>query len=62
MLDLNQIVLLLKDRRLSVVSEETGLSVSTIAAIRDGRETNPKYGTLALLSGYLNRSVDQNAP
>lgn len=56
MLDLNQIVLLLKDRRLSVVAEATGLSVGTIAAIRDGKETNPKYGTLSLLSGYLSRA------
>ncbi len=56
MLSLDQIVLLLKDRRLSVVSEATGLSVKTIAAIRNGKETNPKYGTIALLSGYLNRA------
>ncbi len=55
MLDLNNIVRLLKDRRLSMVSEATGLSVSAIAAIRDGRQTNPTYGTLRLLSGYLTR-------
>ncbi len=58
MLDLNNIVRLLKDRRLSMVAEATGLSVSAIAAIRDGRQTNPTYGTLRLLSGYLTRSED----
>lgn len=58
MLDLDNIVRLLKDRRLSMVSDATGLSVSAIAAIRDGRQTNPTYGTMKLLSGYLMRAEE----
>lgn len=48
----------LADRRLDKVSEATGLHPNTIAAIRDGKQTNPKLATLNTLALYL-RSVCQ---
>ena len=58
MLTLDKIVWLLRDRRLSVVSKETGISVGTLANIKSGRQTNPTYGTMAILSGYLARTEE----
>ena len=46
----------LADRRLDKVSEATGLHPNTIAAIRDGKQANPKLHTLNTLALYL-RSV-----
>lgn len=43
----------LKDRRLNIVSEATGLSTVTIANIRDGKAKNPTIGTLDKLARYL---------
>jgi hypothetical protein len=43
----------LHDRRIGIISEKTGLHVNTIAAIRDGKNTNPKLLTLELLASYL---------
>ena len=43
----------LKDRKLSVVAEKTNLSVQTLRAIRDGKNTSPTYGTWSELSNYL---------
>ena len=43
----------LADRRPCVVAEKTGLHRNTVAAIRDGKETNPKLSTLELLASYL---------
>lgn len=42
----------LADRRLSVVSEKTGLSVPTLRAVRDG-EGNPTVKTLNAIAAYL---------
>jgi DNA-binding Xre family transcriptional regulator len=53
MLTLEEIAERLKDRRLSVVTQITGLHENTIAAIRDGKNTNPTLETLAKLSAYL---------
>jgi transcriptional regulator with XRE-family HTH domain len=43
----------LADRRLDKVSEATGLHPNTIAAIRDGKQSNPKLSTLHMLAVYL---------
>lgn len=42
----------LSDRRLSVVSERTGLSIPTLRAIRDGKG-NPTVSTLTVIAEYL---------
>jgi len=53
MLDLDEIKRLLADRRLDVVADATKLHRNTIARIRDGKQSNPKYFVLRKLSEYL---------
>lgn len=53
MLNLEEIVLRLKDRRLDAISNSTGLSKVTIINIREGRNTDPKYSTMQKLSNYF---------
>jgi transcriptional regulator with XRE-family HTH domain len=53
MLTLDQIKALLQDRRLDVVAKATRVHRNTIAAIRDGRNTNPSHDILRRLSDYL---------
>jgi predicted transcriptional regulator len=53
MLDLDNIKTMLQDRVLSKVSDATGLSAQTIADIRDGKQTSPRYSTIKALSDYL---------
>jgi transcriptional regulator with XRE-family HTH domain len=43
----------LADRRVSIVSERTGLHPNTIARIRDGKNENPTLETLNKLATYL---------
>jgi len=43
----------LADRRVSIVSEKTGLHPNTIARIRDGKNENPTLETLNKLAVYL---------
>jgi transcriptional regulator with XRE-family HTH domain len=43
----------LKDRRLSLVAEATGLHANTVANVRDGKIENPTYYVLRKLSDYL---------
>lgn len=43
----------LHDRMPSRVSEKTGISASTITAIKTGRNTNPTLDTLNKLAAYL---------
>lgn len=43
----------LADRRVSIVSEKTGLHPNTIARIRDGKNQNPTLETLNKLGTYL---------
>jgi predicted transcriptional regulator len=52
-LNLEEIVLRLKDRRLDAISNSTGLSKVTIINIREGRNTDPKYSTMQKLSNYF---------
>jgi transcriptional regulator with XRE-family HTH domain len=53
MLTLDQIRSLLTDRRLDVVAKATNVHRNTIAAIRDGKNTNPTHTVLMRLSDYL---------
>ena len=43
----------LKDRRLDSIHRATGLSKPTIINIRDGKQENPNYETMRLLSNYF---------
>ena len=52
-MELHWIRAALADRRLSIIAEKTGLHVNTIAAIRDGKNTNPTLATLETLASYL---------
>lgn len=45
----------LEDRRLAVVSRETGIHYNTLRSIRDGDNKNPSYRVARLLSDYLER-------
>lgn len=45
----------LEDRRLPVVSRETGIHYNTLKNIRDGDNKNPSYRVARLLSDYLER-------
>lgn len=42
----------LSDRRLSVVSERTGISIPTLRSVRDGTG-NPTIATLDIIAAYL---------
>lgn len=53
MLSVDSVKNQLKDRRISIVSEKTGLSERTITDIRDGKNTNPKINTLNALMTYF---------
>jgi hypothetical protein len=53
MLSLREIRRRLKDRRIYVISEATGLHHQTIAAIRDGRHKDPRHDTVLKLSDYF---------
>jgi len=55
MLTLDQIKKLLKDRRLSIIEEKTGIHRNTLALIRDGVTENPEYSTIEKLSEYFSQ-------
>jgi hypothetical protein len=57
MLTLDDIRERLKDRRLPVVSEATGVHWNTIRAIRDNPDANPTYQVMVKLSDYLTYKV-----
>ena len=50
---LQQIREALKDRRLSVVSEATGLHYNTLRQLRDDEDHSPSYDTVRKLNEYL---------
>lgn len=58
MLTLEQIREQLKDRRIGMVSEATGVHVNTIRDIRDNKGSNPTYKVLIALSDYLENKND----
>jgi len=56
MLELEEIRRRLMDRRLNIVGKATGFHPTTIAYIRDGRQTNPTLKVMKKLSDYLGGS------
>ncbi len=56
MLTLEQIQTKLKDRRLTVVSKEVGISYPTLLAISKG-QSNPTHKVMQKISDYLNKAI-----
>jgi len=56
-LTLEQVRAGLIDRKAKIVAEETGLNYMTVWRIANGREINPKFSTVKVLSDYLSRKV-----
>ncbi len=54
---LEQIQKALRDRRLIVVAEATGISYGTLLAIRDNPDANPMVKTLKVIEDYLKKSA-----
>jgi len=61
MIGLEGIKARLQDRRLDTIKDATGLSKTTISSIRDGKQANPNYETMRLLSEYF-ESQEKEAP
>jgi DNA-binding Xre family transcriptional regulator len=55
LLSLENIQLLLKDKRLYVVSKATGLSFPTLKKMADGKKENFTYKTIKAISDYLRK-------
>jgi len=55
LLSLEDIQLLLKDKRLYVVSNATGLSFPTLKKMADGKKENFTYKTIKAISDYLKK-------
>jgi len=57
MLTLELIRAQLQDRRLTVISEKTGLHPNTLRDIRNNADCNPSHRVLAALSEYMKNSA-----
>jgi transcriptional regulator with XRE-family HTH domain len=57
MLTVPQIAAALKDRRLDLVSEATGLHRNTVMKYRDGLVENPSLATVQKLSDYIESTL-----
>ena len=55
LLSFEDIQLLLKDKRLYVVSNATGLSFPTLKKMADGKKENFTYKTIKAISDYLKK-------
>jgi transcriptional regulator with XRE-family HTH domain len=53
MMKLDEIRELLKDRRVSMIAEATGIHFNTIREIRDNENANPTYKVMTKLTVYL---------
>jgi hypothetical protein len=53
MMKLEDIRGLLKDRRVSMIAEATGIHFNTIREIRDNENANPTYKVMTKLTDYL---------
>jgi hypothetical protein len=53
MMTLDQIRAALRDRRLTVVAESTGISYGTLLNMRDKQDANPCLKTMLILDEYL---------
>ena len=58
MMTIEAIRLALRDRRISMVSNATGLHDNTIRGVRDNESANPSYKVLKALSDYLEGSAN----
>jgi hypothetical protein len=58
MMTIEAIRLALRDRRISMVAEATGLHYNTIRGVRDNEDANPSYKVLKALSDYLEGSAN----
>lgn len=58
MMTVNQIRRALADRRLSVVSKATGIHYNTLRDIRDGITSDPRHGTVLVISKYLEVGIE----
>ena len=56
MLTLSEIRKALRDRRVKLVAEATGLHYNTIREIRDNPDSDPKLSTIKALSAYLSEN------
>lgn len=54
---LELVVLALRDRRIRIVSEETGLSYQSVRNIAKGINRNPTIKTLTILEDYLGQHL-----
>ena len=55
MMSIEQIREALQDRRVDMIAAYTGVSYSTVQALRSGANRNPTAATVEALSGYLLR-------
>jgi hypothetical protein len=53
MLTLDDLRRLLKDRRLPIVAEATGIHANTLREVRDNPDANPTYKVMKALNDYL---------
>lgn len=53
LLDLDEIIVLLKDRKLSVVARKTGIKYQILRSIAIGATKNPSYQHVDALREYL---------
>lgn len=60
MLTLEQIRDGLRDRKISVVSQETGISRLSLYRIANGVTNEPRHSTVMILSEYLTRTPGAN--
>lgn len=57
MLTIDEVREKLRDRRLTVVADETGLAYDTVRRVAAGKFINISYETVARLSEYLERKA-----
>ncbi|RTL05706.1 hypothetical protein EKK58_07385 [Candidatus Dependentiae bacterium] len=60
-LSLEQIKKGLKDKRLQVVADRTGLSYPTLKSLADGKTQNYTTETLKTVSNYLNGNIPEES-
>lgn len=53
MMELDAIRTQLKDRRVAMIAQETGLHFNTIREVRDNADANPTYRVMQALTKYL---------
>jgi DNA-binding Xre family transcriptional regulator len=53
LMSLEEIQALLKDKKLYVIAEATGLTYPTLKKLADGKKANYTYGTLLKVTNYL---------